>query len=70
MVNSTTGSGWTTGARQPLNPAASRSSTHTPSLVLTQNINIDYTASLDRKSKEPDGERKRNNTRESCALER
>ena len=66
------------GARQPLNHAANRSSTRKPSdfgrLALTQNLNIDYTASLGAKmvakSKEPDEERKRNNTRESCALER
>ena len=51
---------------------------HKPSdfgrLALTQNLNIDYTAGsepeMDTKSKEPDEERKRNNTRESCALER
>src|SRR5271156_555199 len=71
--NSTPGPGGTTGARQPPNSAAERSSTHTPSLVLTQNLKIDYTASLGakmaEKSKEPDEERKRNNTRESCALE-
>ena len=62
MVNSTTGSGWTTGARQPLKPAANMNSRHKPSvrelpahercssnfgrLVLTQHLNTAYQSRL------------------------